>query len=359
MYRRIEEYSQFDPEVLKSRYCPFATELYTVIVSRFPMGAVNRFDRGSQLPFSELKEQLDHLASYDTVAKEQVRRSGAGDLIECMKDIRYASCEIMASYAQGYMLHKHPDIKTEVMYLNEHAMLVIGREAGSDPNNIMTWGNDTIICDYWAELLYLSQHFFAVRAQVPNVTFCLKVLDKTIGALKSVIESSQHYLEGNPTIYVSAASKKYDVMFTRWVAKDLPMQESLSSAPVSLMPPPAAGAMQAPVVSLFAAVPQWLLTKYKLDNDSQASLEQGLRRAASTGCAADLAIFIRYVRDVNAQDGNSASKKTALHWAALNGHEDCYQALIVAKARDNIEDAQGKMAVTVREERHKTAAKPA
>lgn len=84
-----------------------------------------------------------------------------------------------------------------------------------------------------------------------------------------------------------------------------------------------------------------LLSKYKLADDSQANLEKGLRNAAVKGNHEDLKIFIAHVKNINAQDNNPESKRTALHWAKINGFEECIKLLVSAGADDKIKDAKG------------------
>ena len=48
--------------------------------------------------------------------------------------------------------------------------------------------------------------------------------------------------------------------------------------------------------------------------------------------------------DLNEQDDNHESKRTALHWASINGHSAVVGYLLAQKARFDIIDAQGKFA---------------
>jgi hypothetical protein len=84
-----------------------------------------------------------------------------------------------------------------------------------------------------------------------------------------------------------------------------------------------------------------LVTKYALPDQSQASLEKGLRTAANNNRVQDLKSFIQIVTNINAKDSTPGSGRTALHRAALKGHTKCYQILIEADADPSIPDAQG------------------
>lgn len=90
-----------------------------------------------------------------------------------------------------------------------------------------------------------------------------------------------------------------------------------------------------------------LLKKYNLPNDTQASLEKGLRNAAANNATADLKFFISAVTNINAQDTNPKMKRTALHWASIKGHDECYELLLNAGANPDIPDADEKKAFNV------------
>lgn len=88
-----------------------------------------------------------------------------------------------------------------------------------------------------------------------------------------------------------------------------------------------------------------LLVKYKLPDNSQTSLEKGLRNAATNNQIEDLNAFLKLVKNINATDANPAVKRTAVHWAAFRGNTECYEALVVAGADINIPDAKGNTAL--------------
>lgn len=92
-----------------------------------------------------------------------------------------------------------------------------------------------------------------------------------------------------------------------------------------------------------------LLKKYKLPDASQESLEKGLRNTAARNELDDLRYFIQHVNNINSQDKNPISKKTALHWAVLKNHAEAYDLLISSGAKADIEDAEGNLAILHRE----------
>ena len=87
-----------------------------------------------------------------------------------------------------------------------------------------------------------------------------------------------------------------------------------------------------------------LIKKYELPDGSQPSLERALRVAATNNQLKDLKLLIPFVHNINASDSNPEVKKTALHWAKIKGHDACFRLLKSYGARDDILDAQGKMA---------------
>jgi|GEM_PF-4476278 len=95
---------------------------------------------------------------------------------------------------------------------------------------------------------------------------------------------------------------------------------------------------------------QLLLKKYNLPDRSQASFEKGLRNAANNNQMDDLKIFLTLVQNVNAADNNPKFMRTALHWAACKGHNECYELLIQKAANPNLRDASNKTALEYKNE---------
>lgn len=87
-----------------------------------------------------------------------------------------------------------------------------------------------------------------------------------------------------------------------------------------------------------------LIKKYSLPDTTQASIEKGLRNAATNNQLEDLKLFTKAVQNINATDSNAKVKRTALHWAAIKGHTECYQWLLEQGAVNTIADADGKTA---------------
>lgn len=91
-----------------------------------------------------------------------------------------------------------------------------------------------------------------------------------------------------------------------------------------------------------AALINDLIKKYKLPDSSQPSLEKGLRMAVINNEVNDLNEFIALVNNINAQGAKLQLERTALHWAAIKKHRECYELLLQKGADPNILDATGK-----------------
>jgi hypothetical protein len=88
-----------------------------------------------------------------------------------------------------------------------------------------------------------------------------------------------------------------------------------------------------------------ILNKYKAERDKTTPLiETVLRRAVAQGHEQDVVLICEAVKQINAQDDNPESRRTALHWAAIKGHERIYSFLISKGAKSDIKDVEGKSA---------------
>ena len=79
----------------------------------------------------------------------------------------------------------------------------------------------------------------------------------------------------------------------------------------------------------------------KLDTaTSQANLGKKLRNAAAKKDIENLKMYIKKVKNINAQD-NKMHKKTALHWAVIQGFKEGVVLLLKSGAKIDIKDASG------------------
>lgn len=76
--------------------------------------------------------------------------------------VGYGNCTLQACAAYSYLKrHLPPGTAVDICEVQnvDHVLVVIGRRAGSDPNNMDDWGPDAVVCDCWAGLSYpLSQY---------------------------------------------------------------------------------------------------------------------------------------------------------------------------------------------------------
>lgn len=88
-----------------------------------------------------------------------------------------------------------------------------------------------------------------------------------------------------------------------------------------------------------------LLEKYKAPKEQfPPTVETAFRRAAALGRQEDVELLYVWVQDINTQDDNPNTKRTALHWAALKGHSGIVEYLKNKGAKADIEDADKKTA---------------
>ena len=93
----------------------------------------------------------------------KVLRSDVAGLAEiALRHKGFATCSLQAMAAHSYLVrHLPPGTSVDMCEVRggDHALVVIGRQAGSDPSDMRTWGSDAVVCDPWAGLVYpLSQY---------------------------------------------------------------------------------------------------------------------------------------------------------------------------------------------------------
>jgi hypothetical protein len=81
--------------------------------------------------------------------------------IAACKKYSLGNCYELALMALYYVLKYCPNSNAEVYSIEggDHAFLVIGRNASSDPSKPSTWGNKVYICDPWANEVYLASEY--------------------------------------------------------------------------------------------------------------------------------------------------------------------------------------------------------
>jgi hypothetical protein len=94
-----------------------------------------------------------------------------------------------------------------------------------------------------------------------------------------------------------------------------------------------------------------MIKKHHLQDDSKNSFAQGLRRAAAKNETQDMLYFLASC-DINQQDTNEKSKKTALHCAVIAKSLDAVTLLLQKGADTSIQDVQNKTALDYAIEKH-------
>lgn len=111
------------------------------------------------------------------------------------------------------------------------------------------------------------------------------------------------------------------ILFTNIARQENKEVREASEAPPQMLPQ---RALQNPM--------NQMIIKYKLEVDpqvkeiAQSTLEKGLRRAAFSKVPDDVDFFLKYVKNVNAQDADK--QDTALHIAVRKGCVECVQKLL-------------------------------
>ncbi len=106
---------------------------------------------------------LEEKSVFNPLIKDQTLSSFESTIAITSK-YSLGNCFEMAQQALDYVLYQMPShITAEIFGIGggEHAFLVINRSPNSDPFNPMTWGENAVICDAWAEKngVFSAKHF--------------------------------------------------------------------------------------------------------------------------------------------------------------------------------------------------------
>ena len=101
-----------------------------------------------------------------------------------------AFCGEMAVYTKEELLSSKNcgSAAIELVSLDGHNMLVIGRPPDSAPNDHTTWGEIAVICDPWAQKYYTVSEFLYQQAHADKIPFVSDFHTLTI---------EEDYLKGN------------------------------------------------------------------------------------------------------------------------------------------------------------------
>ena len=138
------------PDIINNRYYKFAVEITKLMLDRFPYGALNQVETVKLLKIDE-EDLKKHLGVLHSIGVSLDTNAPVIETANIIKDLQWANCGIFTNYAIGMVKNRYPEIFIESVFFNDHEMLVFGRDANSDPQNITTWGNEALLCDIWAK----------------------------------------------------------------------------------------------------------------------------------------------------------------------------------------------------------------
>lgn len=178
------------PLIRNYKAARFAVEEISV---KYPYGGLNREDGSSKFKMEELSYQIALLNLF--------RKSSSLGTLDIAADLLLklegGYCRELSHLAKSEIESKFKNIKVEVVSLDYHCLLVIGRKENSDPNDIETWGANAVMCDPWARKVYPASKFWDVRYAGMDIGYLAE--QKSTGELVR-IPNRKHYLEGEPKI---------------------------------------------------------------------------------------------------------------------------------------------------------------
>ncbi|MFA6303525.1 MAG: hypothetical protein WC627_10420 [Legionella sp.] len=205
-------------------------EIEKVLQERFPYGAFNRIDVVQNQEISD-EERKAYTATWSKIIDEisVPEKLSISKMADISQTLLLADCGLFTSYAIGYIKNKYPEVNIEFVSLDVHAMLVIGRDTSSEPDDIKTWGKEAILFDYWANKSYLASDFHEIQAKTPDIPFYAGMIDLST-YFTGLDVTDKHYLKGNPV----ALPRRGFKILAEWVKEDqrrltLPQPSSLKS----------------------------------------------------------------------------------------------------------------------------------
>ena len=188
-------------ETTLTRNCKAARFAVEEISRKYPYGGLNREDASSTFEMEELSYQIALLNLFRKSSSAGVLDIAAKLILQ----LEGGYCRELSHLAKTEIESKFKNIKVEVVSLDYHCLLVIDRKAGSDPNDIETWGENAVMCDPWARKVYPASKFWDVRYSGIDIEYLAE--QKSTGELVR-IPNRKHYLEGEPKI------KKEEQLYT-------------------------------------------------------------------------------------------------------------------------------------------------
>lgn len=161
------------------------------VKQQFPYGGLNRESVVNNLSQQELINQLSILSTlrscYDNADTNQ------HIILQCLRALKGGYCGELATKTASYIREKDPNVNAELVSLDNHELVVIGRRKNSDPKDPRTWGDKAVLCDPWAEKMYPVTDLEKERRPENNIRFFRDPVNRCN-------LSTEHYLKGTPSI---------------------------------------------------------------------------------------------------------------------------------------------------------------
>lgn len=135
------------------------------------------------------------------------------------------NCYELALMSLDFIINNYPDVLAEIYHIRggDHALLIIGRAANSNPTQPETWGQNAYICDPWSNKtypasLYLSEtknFYFTVDWPAGTYTNFVQDFDRSIHLLCPMKDLNSTYLkQRNSVRHIKAINNAYNRMNT-------------------------------------------------------------------------------------------------------------------------------------------------
>lgn len=171
----------------------------TVVQKTFPLGAVNQV---AVFTANELacREVIKILPLYRYLLnKLDKNESEWRQFADVARSLHGGFCGEISNQALAIVKEITKDIEppivSELINLDEHVLVVIGRTEGH-PEAISTWNSEAVMVDAWSNEVYPASDFRAKQAKEDPLPYYI-LCD---GELK---EAPKHYLSGNPSVVYS------------------------------------------------------------------------------------------------------------------------------------------------------------
>lgn len=293
---RSTKYSLTDDNLQKHKVV--AKNITEAVATRFPFGGINilenialRFETEDQLEVMVKKIETFHGKRIPDFSKEFL-------------DVQAGYCDDLADCAVQFAAKSEKDCLVEFVGLQHHAMLIVGRDQNSDPNNIDTWVNSAFLFDVWAKKSIKADEFKRLKnaGKFENIPF--------VKDFSGADYSNLHYLDGEPSIDIYRTCRNYSI---------------------------AKGAVPQSLVDSYI---QQIQKCYKSsDGRPLPDVDYCLRIAASRGDLSKVCFLVEYAGADSKK--SSTNGRTALDWARVNKHSSCedylnqQQQLLEQSIKDN------------------------